>query len=60
MYSTAIMVADEFPGGLACMDCYVVIEPGELYADNLVGMEGAIPLADVTCINCAVKRLEAP
>jgi hypothetical protein len=49
------MTDEEFPFGLRCADCDVLIEPGDHYSQRLEGFVDDVPLTVLTCVPCGYQ-----
>jgi hypothetical protein len=47
---------DEWPHGLACMDCRRVLHEGDRYSERLYAFVENVPLAEVVCLDCATAE----
>ena len=52
--STLVVRTEEWPHGLSCMDCDVMLNEGDPYSERLTEIVDGIPLVEITCVTCAL------
>jgi RNase P subunit RPR2 len=52
MMAELVVWAADWPHGLRCGECRLLLEPGDRYAERLTGMAGEIPVVEIVCRGC--------